>query len=71
VSDQWQNRGLGAQMLRMLLQVARDENVRRVHADVLAENAEMQRVCQKAGFTIHPQTGESTVRAEIVLRQQS
>jgi acetyltransferase len=64
VSDQWQNRGLGTQMLRMLLGVAKDEHLRRVSADVLAENHEMQRVCEKLGFVIQRELGESTVRAE-------
>jgi acetyltransferase len=64
VSDQWQNRGLGTQMLRMLLGVAKDEHLRRVGADVLAENLEMQRVCEKLGFVIRRELGEATVRAE-------
>ena len=64
VSDQWQNRGLGTQMLRMLLGVAGDEKLRRVGADVLAENLEMQRVCEKLGFEIKREMGEATVRAE-------
>jgi acetyltransferase len=67
VSDQWQNRGLGTQLLRTLLGVARDENLRRVGADVLSENREMQRVCEKLGFTIVRELGEPTVRAEIDL----
>ena len=70
VSDQWQNRGLGTQLLRMLLQVARDEKLEVVSADVLAENLEMQRVCEKLGFTIRRDAGESTVKAEIALGQQ-
>jgi acetyltransferase len=64
VSDQWQNQGLGTQLLRTLLQVARDEKLKRIGADVLAENLEMQRVCEKLGFAIKREMGESTVRAE-------
>jgi acetyltransferase len=68
VSDQYQNRGLGTQLLRTLLQVARDEKLARVSADVLPENAEMQRVAQKLGFRIERVEGEPTVKAEIELQ---
>ena len=64
ISDQWQNKGLGTQMLRSLLQVARDEKLSRVGADVLAENREMQRVCEKLGFDVQREMGEPTVRVE-------
>ena len=67
VSDQWQGRGLGTQLLRTLLQVARDERLERVGADVLAENKEMQRVCEKLGFEIRREPGEATVRAAIAV----
>ena len=67
VSDLWQNRGLGTQLLRTLLQVARDEKLRRVGADVLAENLEMQRVCSKLGLEIRREMGQPTVRAEMEL----
>ena len=67
VSDLWQNRGLGTELLRRLLDVARDEKLRTVGADVLAENLEMQRVCEKLGFEIRREMGQPTVRAEIKL----
>jgi acetyltransferase len=67
VSDQYQNRGLGTELIRRILEVARDEKLARVSADVLAENAEMQRVCEKLGFTIRRDLGEPTVTAEIEL----
>ncbi len=47
VSDAYQKRGLGTKLLSMLLQVAKDEKVNRIAADILAENREMQRVCEK------------------------
>ena len=67
VSDQYQNRGLGTELLRRLIQVARDEKLVRLGADVLAENREMQRLCEKLGFTIQRELGEPTVRAELEL----
>jgi acetyltransferase len=67
VSDQYQNRGLGTELLRRLLQVARDEKLTRVYADVLAENAEMQHLCERLGFQIRREVGQPTVVAELAL----
>jgi acetyltransferase len=65
--DDWQNRGLGSQMLRILLAVARDEKLARVTADILPENLEMQRVSQKLGFKLERSLAEPLVTASIEL----
>jgi acetyltransferase len=67
VSDLWQNRGLGRKLLSLLLQIARDERLTRVTADILPENTEMQRLAQKAGLTLHRDLENQTVRAVIDL----
>lgn len=67
VSDRFQYRGLGTELLRRLLQVGRDEQLQRVSAEILAENRAMQRVCEKLGFQIHRTADVSVVKAEIVL----
>jgi acetyltransferase len=65
ISDAWQNRGLGTRLMKMLLQVAKDERVGRVVANILPENAEMQRICEKAGFTLKRRLDEPLVEALI------
>jgi acetyltransferase len=67
ISDQWQNRGLGTKLLGEILRVARDERLARVTADILPENLEMQRVCERLGFKLHRGIESSTVEAEIAL----
>ena len=67
VSDRWQNRGLGTQMLSMLIQVARDEKLSSLNADILPENTEMQRVCRKLGFQVEQDMEELVVRATMKL----
>ncbi len=52
VRDEIQGQGLGTELLRRLLEVARDERLARVVADVLAQNRAMQRVVRKLGFEI-------------------
>lgn len=67
VSDQYQFSGLGTQLLRLLLQVGRDEQLDRISAEILSDNRAMQQVCQKLGFHIHRTTEASVVRVEIEL----
>ncbi len=67
ISDQWQNHGLGTQLLKMLVQVGRDESLERITATILPDNYDMQRVARKAGFTIRTKIEESECRAELVL----
>jgi acetyltransferase len=52
VSDRYQCQGLGTELLRRILDVARDEKLASVSAQILPENAAMQRVCEKVGFTL-------------------
>jgi acetyltransferase len=67
VSDQWQGRGLGPKLLSMLIQIARDEKLTCLRADILPENTEMQRICEKAGFTLKRDLREGTVEAAMRL----
>jgi acetyltransferase len=63
VSDQFQGRGLGTELLRRLVQVGRDEGLARIVGDVLPENVEMLRVCEKLGFKLSRDMEEPVVRA--------
>jgi acetyltransferase len=53
VSDSYQCKGLGTELLNRLVQVGRDEKLERINAEILRENGPMQRVCQKVGFKLH------------------
>jgi acetyltransferase len=67
VSDLWQNKGLGTRLLSMLIQIARDEHLARLTADILPENLEMQRVAQKLGFHLTRNLETQSVKAELRL----
>jgi acetyltransferase len=68
VSDTWKNRGVGSLLLRQLLQIGRDEHLESIIADILPQNAEMQRVCRKLGFELRQNRDLSDpVRAQISL----
>lgn len=66
VSDQWQGRGLGTELLRQLIEVARQEGLRRVVGYILPDNREMQGVCRKVGLQLHRHTGAAEIEAEKV-----
>jgi acetyltransferase len=65
ISDAYQGHGLGTELLQRLVQIGRDEGLDRIRADILRENRSMQKVAEKAGFSLQ-QTGNS-VKAEIEL----
>src|SRR5262249_56520414 len=67
VTDRAQGRGLGTELLRRLIAVARDERLERVTADILPENTDMQRLCTKLGFRLEHAVGEAVVRAVLDL----
>jgi acetyltransferase len=63
ISDRFQRRGLGAELLNRLLQIGRDEKLDYIVAEILRENPEMQRMVEKVGFRLESTGEESTVRA--------
>jgi acetyltransferase len=63
VSDLVQGHGLGEELLRRLIDIARDENIEKIVGSILAENVEMQRLCEKVGFTLECELTEGTVWA--------
>lgn len=67
VADPYQQRGIGAELLRRLVAVAVREGVRRIIADLLPENLSMQRVCEKVGFKLRHDSSEQLVRAALEL----
>jgi acetyltransferase len=67
ISDSMQGKGLGTEFLKRLIEIAKDEKVARLHADILAENIAMQKVCEKLGFKIKRSLTDPTVEVELAL----
>ena len=65
VSDDHQRTGMGTELLRRLLQIARDEGIERVVAEILPENEGMRRICAKLGFQQQIIPGTRTIYAQI------
>jgi acetyltransferase len=67
VADCCQRTGLGTELLRRLVQIGRDEHLDWIRAEMLADNAGMQRAAQKVGFTLHEVPGTKMLQAEMEL----
>ncbi|MGA1474402.1 MAG: GNAT family N-acetyltransferase, partial [Prochlorothrix sp.] len=66
ISDAYQGKGLGTEVLQRLVQVGRNENLKVIRAEMLATNQAMQTVSRKVGFTLTP-SDEDLVAAELLL----
>lgn len=67
VADRFQQKGLGSELLRRLIQFARDEKLERLVGDILAENQGMQEVCKRLGFQLRYSAEDHLVKAEFDL----
>ncbi|VAW29916.1 Acetyl-CoA synthetase (ADP-forming) alpha and beta chains, putative, partial [hydrothermal vent metagenome] len=65
VSDAHQGQGIGTQMLTHLLEVGKQEGVKRVVAYLMPENSGMRTICQRLGFQLALEAG--LVKATIEL----
>jgi len=72
VADDWQNRGLGGQLLERLVERARDEGVERFTALVLAENTDARRLLERLGNTVrHGEGSQIELEIELPARAES
>jgi acetyltransferase len=68
VQDELQRKGLGEELYRRLIQVARDQHLAKVHSNMLGENREMQNLCKKLGFQLStPDLEDNLLLAELKL----
>jgi acetyltransferase len=65
VTDAYQNRGLGAELLRRVIEVAKEEGVHAVSADMMPDNLSMQAICKHLGFDVKMQDGFSSLHARL------
>lgn len=67
ITDQFQGKGLGTELLRQLIQFGRDEKLQRLTGDILFENQTMQKICQKLGFHLQYLPHDHLMRADLEL----
>jgi len=67
INDQFQGRGIGPELLRRLIEVARDEKLERMFARVTVDNIAMQAMCRKLGFKVYHLQHGYLVEASLAL----
>ncbi len=67
VDDRFQHQGIGSELYRRLIAVAKEEKLDKVVSTLLSENMEMQAICEKLGFTLKSDLENNTVHAELKL----
>jgi acetyltransferase len=65
--DAAQHKGLGTELYTRLIQVARDDKIKKLVSIMLPENREMRALCVKLGFKMFSDLEENTIRAELEL----
>jgi RimJ/RimL family protein N-acetyltransferase len=67
VRDDYQHQGLGTHMLRLLVEVARSMDIKRLTAWVMAENLYMLHIIQKSGLNAYAETrhGETYISVPV------
>src|ERR1700722_7339364 len=63
VSDNYQKLGLGSELLRRIVEVARDEKLSQVSAEMLTDNLAMQVIMKRLGFRVRTEQDMTSVRA--------
>lgn len=68
MKDKWQNRGIGREILKHLLAIAKDEHIEIVYARMLKENPQMQKICKELGFSLAYNEKEDLVIAQLKMK---
>lgn len=67
VSDQWQGRGLGTELLASVVRIAREEKFQRLSGEILRDNLATQAIFKKTGFQMRSTGDPSSVFAHLDL----
>jgi len=67
VSDKWQGRGLGTELLAGVARVAREEKFKRLSGEILRDNLATQAIFKKVGFKLRAMDDPSSVSALLEL----
>ncbi|MBI5346935.1 MAG: bifunctional acetate--CoA ligase family protein/GNAT family N-acetyltransferase, partial [Chlamydiae bacterium] len=68
VKDAWHGQGLGKKLLSSLIEIAKNEKIERLLAQMFTENIVMQKLCAKLGFKLTPLKDKLFISAELDLK---
>jgi acetyltransferase len=67
VDDRFQHHGMGTELYRRLIAIARDEKVHHVVSTILNENRDMRAICKGLGFQMRADMEDGTIPADLEL----
>ena len=67
VHDEFQGKGIGSELYRRLIAFARQEKMKAVHSNMLAENREMRAICTRLGFKIENDLEDNMMNGTLTL----
>jgi acetyltransferase len=67
IADAWQGKGIGTELLKLLVTIGREEKLQRITGHILAENTTMLEVSRNIGFELQWRAEEDEWEAEIRL----
>lgn len=65
ISDSFHNQGLGTELIKQLIRIAKTEQMEIIFANILSENHEMLKILKKLGFTVTYQDNSQIAIAEL------
>jgi len=68
ISDLYQGKGLGKELLKQILHVAKEEKLKRVEGIITPDNETMKHLFTKLGFNLKPINGNKHLCAEMILQ---
>jgi acetyltransferase len=69
IADLWQGQCMGTELLRGLIECARDMRIERITGEILPDNEAMQHVCRNLGFDLERDWDDGVIRASLDLRR--
>jgi acetyltransferase len=66
-TDDAQHKGLGTELYRRLVDLARQEGIGKLVSNMLPENREMRAICERLGFKMKSNLEDNMIRAELSL----
>jgi acetyltransferase len=65
VATDWQQMGLGKELMKRLMSVARSEGIRRLNAGILPGEEGMLKLCRTLGFQMQESEGRTLAELEL------
>ncbi len=67
IKDKWQNKAIGSLLMKHIIEIAKDEKIKNITAQMLIENHQMQKLCKKFHFAFTENKEDRTLLVKLAL----